>query len=77
MPCLEDGLRLDLTDPTIEMIRPEDEYAGKRASFPALLGSARITVQLDLGVGDAVVIEPKEITHPTLLPSLPAPRLRA
>jgi hypothetical protein len=28
-------------------------------------------------VGDVVVIEPEEITYPTLLSSLPAPRLRA
>jgi hypothetical protein len=77
VPCPEDGLRFDLTDLTIGTIRPEDEYAGKRARFRAFLGSARIAVQLDFGVGDAVVIEPEEVTYPTLLPSLPAPRLRA
>jgi hypothetical protein len=76
-PCPEDGLRFDLSDLAIETIRPEDEYAGKRARFRALLGSARIAVQLDIGVGDAVAVEPEEITYPTILPVLPAPRLRA
>jgi hypothetical protein len=75
--CPEDGLRFDLSDLTIETIRPEDEYAGKRARFRAWLGSARVGVQLDIGFGDAVAVEPEEITYPTLLAALPAPRLRA
>lgn len=33
-------------------------------------------MQLDIGTGDAVAMEPEEITYPTML-SLPAPRLRA
>jgi len=77
VPCPSDGLRFDLSDLTLETIRPEDEYAGKRARFRAYLGNARIAVQLDLGVGDAVVIEPEEVTYPTLFSSLPAPLLRA
>lgn len=77
VPCPEDGLRFDISNLTIETIRPEDEYSGKRARFRAFLGNARIAVQLDVGIGDAVVIEPQEITYPTLLPALPAPRLRA
>lgn len=77
VPCPEDGLQFDLSDLTIQTIRPEDEYSGKRARFRAVLGSARIAVQLDIGFGDAVAVEPEEITYPTLLPELPAPRLRA
>src|SRR5690606_12508439 len=75
--CPEDGLRFDLSELVIETIRPEEEYSGKRARFRAFLGKARITVQLDIGVGDAVVVEPEEVTYPTLLPALPPPRLRA
>lgn len=74
--CLEDGLRFDLTDLSIETIRPAEEYSGKRARFRALLGTARIAVQLDIGTGDAVAMEPEEITYPTML-TLPTPRLRA
>jgi hypothetical protein len=77
VPCPEDGLRFDLSDLTVETIRPEDEYSGKRARFRAFLGTARIAVQLDLGFGDAVAVQPEEITFPTLLADLPPPRLRA
>ena len=77
VPCAEDGLRFDLSDLRVETIRPEEKYSGKRARFRAFLGNARIAVQLDIGVGDAVVIEPEEIVYPTLLSPLPAPRLRA
>jgi hypothetical protein len=77
VPCPEDGLRFDLSDLAVEAIRAEEEYSGKRARFRAYLGRARIAVQLDLGVGDAIAIAPEEISYPTMLPSLPAPRLRA
>ena len=77
VPCPEDGLRFDLSQLAVETIQPEEEYAGKRARFRAFLGSARITVQLDLGVGDVIVGEIEEIDFPTMLPALPAPRLRA
>jgi hypothetical protein len=77
VPCPEDGLQFDLSELKIETIRPEEEYSGKRARFRAFLGNARIAAQLDIGIGDAVALEPEEITYPTLLPNLPAPRLRA
>lgn len=38
---------------------------------------ARIHFQLDFGFGDAVVPAPVEIEYPTLLPTLPPPRIRA
>lgn len=75
--CPEDGLRFDLSELSVETIRPEEEYSGKRARFRAFLGNARIALQLDIGVGDAVVPAPEEVEYPTLLPSLAAPRLRA
>lgn len=75
--CAEDGLRFDLSDLVVETIRPEEEYAGKRVRFRAFLGNVRISVQLDVGVGDAVVVDPEEITFPTMLSTLPPPRLRA
>ena len=75
--CAEDGLRFDLSDLTVDTIRPEEEYAGKRARFRAFLGNARIAVQLDIGVGDVVVGRIELIDFPTMLPALSAPRLRA
>lgn len=75
--CPEDGLRFDLSDLTVETIRPEEEYSGKRARFRAFLGKARIAMQVDIGVGDAVAVEPEEVTYPVMLSTLPPPRLRA
>lgn len=77
VPCPEDGLRFDLSAMRVDVIRPEDEYSGKRARFLAFLGNARISVQMDLGFGDALGVEPEEIEYPTILDQLPAPRLRA
>ncbi|MFQ5381493.1 MAG: nucleotidyl transferase AbiEii/AbiGii toxin family protein, partial [Dehalococcoidia bacterium] len=77
VPCPEDGLRFDLAELRIDTIRPEEEYSGKRARFRALLGKARIAMQLDIGVGDAVAIEPEEVTVPAILPGMPSPVLRA
>jgi len=74
--CPEDGLRFDLSEMTVETIRGEAEYAGLRARFHAFLGKAQIRVQIDFGVGDALVSKPEEIEYPTILPALPAPRLR-
>ncbi len=75
--CPEDALRFDLSELVVETIRPEEEYSGKRARFRAHLGNARIAVQLDIGVGDALTTAPEEIVYPTMLAMLPAPRLRA
>ncbi len=70
VPCPEDALRFDLSELVVETIRAEEEYSGKRARFRAFLGKARIAVQLDIGVGDAVAVEPEEITYPTMLSTL-------
>ena len=73
VPCPEDGLTFDLSKLTLEPIRAEDEYVGTRARFVALLSNARIRVQLDFGVGDALTATPGEIDLPTLLDTLQMP----
>lgn len=75
--CQEDGLRFDLSGLIVETIRPDEEYSGKRARFRAYLGGARIAVQLDFGVGDAMTMPAVEISYPTMLDSLASPRLNA
>jgi len=47
-----------------------------RVHVTALLGQARITVQIDIAFGDRVVPGPEEIDFPTLL-DLPGPHLRS
>lgn len=39
---------------------------GQRVKLVALLGTARIPVQIDVGFGDVVTPEAKEIEYPTL-----------
>lgn len=50
------------------------DYEGVRVRFRGSLGTARITMQLDIGFGDVVVPQPATVEYPTILP-LPAPRL--
>jgi predicted nucleotidyltransferase component of viral defense system len=60
----------------IEAIRAEDEHAGTRATLPARCGQARLRLQIDMGLGDAVWPAPQACTYPALL-DLPAPELLA
>jgi len=71
-----DGLVFDPDSVRVEEIRGNQEYPGLRVRMTAWLGNARISVQLDVGYGDAVTPEPLEQTYPTLLADLPAPRVR-
>ena len=58
-------------------IRQDDIYGGQRATLQARVGAARLTVQVDIGVGDAVTPEPQWLDYPSMLDELPRPRLRA
>lgn len=71
-----DGLEFDLTSLRIGPIRIEDAYGGQRVELTARLGKARLRVQVDVGMGDAIVPEPEWLEYPSLL-DLPRPRLRA
>ena len=57
-------------------IRSEDAYGGQRIRLRGLLGRAQLTVQIDVGIGDAVTPKPVLIDYPSLL-DFPRPRLRA
>lgn len=61
----------------VEPIRAEDAYGGRRVTLVATLGAARLRVQVDVGIGDAVVPPPEWLDYPGLLAGLPQPRLRA
>jgi predicted nucleotidyltransferase component of viral defense system len=60
----------------VRAIREEDTYGGQRVALEARLGPARLRVQVDVGIGDAVTPAPQWLEYPTLL-DLPRPRLRA
>jgi len=71
----EDGLRFDSTSLQVATIKEHDEYQGVRARFTAMIESARIPMQLDIGFGDAVRPEILWEKFPILLDA-PAPRIR-
>ncbi len=72
----DDGMSFDTGSISIDEIREEARYGGRRVHLTGGLDSARCSVQLDVGYGDAVTPGPEEATYPTLLETLPAPRLR-
>ncbi len=70
-----DGIIFDPDSVRVEDIREGQEYGGQRVQVMAMLGTARISVQIDVGFGDAVTPTANEIEYPTLL-DFPAPILR-
>lgn len=70
-----DGLEFDPNSIQVAEIREGQEYSGQRILVSATLGTARTTVQIDVGFGDAVTPAANLMVFPTLL-SFPAPVLR-
>lgn len=71
----DDGLVFDPESVQAALIREEMEYGGIRVTLRGLLDRARISLQLDVGFGDAVTPLAQEVDYPTLL-DFPAPHLR-
>jgi predicted nucleotidyltransferase component of viral defense system len=73
----DDGIRFQAETVRAALIRKEANYGGIRITLVGRLARARCPVQVDVGFGDAVTPAPEPIEYPTILPGLPAPRLRA
>ena len=73
---VEDGMTYLRDSVRVEPIRAEDDYGGQRVTLQAGMGAARLSVQVDIGIGDAVTPAPEWLEYPSLL-DLPRPRLRA
>jgi predicted nucleotidyltransferase component of viral defense system len=75
MPVPDDGVvfgdRLEAAP-----IRGAAERGGVRVRTTAVIGGARVPIQVDVGIGDVVTPAPIEIDFPTLFDA-PPPRLRA
>lgn len=71
-----DGLMYLANTLRIAPIREENAYGGRRIHIQARLGNARLQLQIDVGIGDAVTPEPVWVELPQML-DLPAPRMRA
>ncbi len=74
---VEDGIAFDLASVKGSVIRKETGYGGVRIDLLAKLDGARITLQVDIGFGDAVTPAPELVSYPVLLEDLPAPQLRS
>ncbi|MEM1099380.1 MAG: nucleotidyl transferase AbiEii/AbiGii toxin family protein [Planctomycetota bacterium] len=69
-----DGLVFDADAVRVDPIREGQTYEGQRVRIPVLLGKARITLQVDVGFGDAVPAGLRPTVFPTLL-DMPAPEV--
>jgi hypothetical protein len=63
----DDGMQYEPKSITIEAITLDAEYQGWRIRFKGSLGNARVVMQVDVGVGDAVYPKPIWIDYPVLL----------
>jgi predicted nucleotidyltransferase component of viral defense system len=64
---VNDGVVYDFSKLRHETMSPNTEYQGIRFKFVGELGQARIPMQVDVGFGDRVVPEAREMAFPTLL----------
>ena len=74
---VDDGIKFDAASIKGMEIRKEAGYGGVRIDIQATLDGARISLQVDIGFGDAVTPEPLAISYPILLDDQTAPQLRA
>jgi len=74
---VEDGIAFDPASVKGSEIRKEAGYGGVRIDLLAKLDGALITLQVDIGFGDAVTPAPESVSYPVLLDDLPAPQLRS
>lgn len=72
----DDGVLYDPSTVRAARIKEDADYEGVRVTLRAMLGTARLDLQVDVGFGDAITPGPVEILFPTLL-AMPAPRLLA
>lgn len=71
-----DGVTFDPATIRVEPIRENDEYGGTRVKLIGRVGDSRMSVQLDVGIGDAVFPSPEIIELPAIL-DFPGGQLRA
>jgi len=72
----DDGLMFLPDTIRVERIRDDEAYEGVRVRVEARLGDVRVPLQIDVGLGDAIVPASEELEYPTLL-KFPAPKLHA
>jgi predicted nucleotidyltransferase component of viral defense system len=73
-PVEPDGLEFKAETVRLHEIREHQRYQGIRANLLAMLGNARIPLQIDVGFGDAVTPAANAVAFPALL-DFPAPHV--
>lgn len=76
IPMANDGLEFDVASVTATLIRESDEYQGIRIHLVATLDTARIRLQLDIGIGDVVTPPARTATLPSILPDFAGPKVK-
>ena len=71
-----DGMEYLPDSVTVRPIREDNIYGGWRVTLQARLGTARLHLQVDVGIGNAVTPSPEWVELPRLL-NFPTARLRA
>jgi len=64
---IDDGLVFDADAAAAEIIRDEDEHSGVRVTLTATLASAKLSLHVDVNIGDPIWPAPREIDLPRLL----------
>jgi hypothetical protein len=65
--AMDDGLVFDTDGAIAEIIRDEDEYSGVRVTLTATLASAKLSLHVDVNVGDPIWPAPRTVDLPRLL----------
>lgn len=71
----QDGVSFQEETVTGQKIKEDQEYEGVRINLQGTLDSTKISLQVDIGFGDAITPSPEEAQLPTIL-DLPVPYLR-
>jgi predicted nucleotidyltransferase component of viral defense system len=72
----DDGIVFRTETVRVEPIRARDDDVGGRVTLTSFCSTARLSLQIDVGVGDAVWPEPRRCAYPSLL-TFPPPDILA
>jgi Nucleotidyl transferase AbiEii toxin, Type IV TA system len=64
---IDDGVTFDIGSAHADVIRDDDAYAGVRVTLAARLATAKISLHVDVSVGDPISPAPEPISLPRLL----------
>jgi hypothetical protein len=64
---VDDGLVFDTDAATAEIIRDDDEYSGVRVTLISTLASSKLSLHVDVNIGDPISPAPRVVELPRLL----------